>query len=706
MKPLMSSKFARSVCPVMIGALLFFCASLFAAAQAAPKKVNPKDLSMKYQDWLKLTTYIITSKEKDVFLQLQNDRDRDLFIEAFWNHRDPTPGTPENEFKTEHLKRFQEASKRFRYGSTREGWQTDRGRIYIILGRPQSQTYYEGSTELYPAEIWSYYGDVNKGLPVHFQLMFYQWHNSGEMKLYDPVSDGPGRLIVNSQTMNPSDYEAMYEMIYDLQPDVALICLSIIPGEIPFGFKPSTQTPIYIANILDSPKKGLNESYATHFLNYRGVVSTEYLTNYIESETYVAVVQDPLTGAAFCDFVIAPKKLSVDLYEPKNEYSCLFQVDVSLRAGDKVVFQYSKDFPLTIPERQFAETQAMGICIADSFPVIEGKYHLTVLLRNATGKEFTTLEADLDVPSDSGRPRIIAPVVGYKVSDVPAGVHVPFQAGEKKMNVDPKYTYSSADQIALFFDITGLTEDLWKTGSVGILFKGNRVTNPHQKSLTVPLNAQGFRKTLKLIQVLPAAEFPPDYYDLTITLKDAKGKTVDENLTNFAISTQKTLSHPVIASKSSSLANSFIFFYALAYQYDQVNQDEKAEAMYKKAYSLNPAYQQKVPEYASFLLKVKKFDEALSLIETIKGDPKLNFQYFLTKGRALIGREKYQEAIQNLSEGNKIYNSDTVLLNALGMAYFRTGRMTEALNALNASLKLNPNQPEIKKLVQEIQGKK
>jgi len=42
------------------------------------------------------------------------------------------------------------------------------------------------------------------------------------------------------------------------------------------------------------------------------------------------------------------------------------------------------------------------------------------------------------------------------------------------------------------------------------------------------------------------------------------------------------------------------------------------------ACSLNPACQQKVPEYAAFLLKVKKFDEALRIIGTIKGDPKLN----------------------------------------------------------------------------------
>ena len=649
-------------------------------------RVNPKDLAPPYQDWLKLVTYIIKDKERDVFLQLTNDRDRDLFIQSFWKLRDPTPGTPQNEFRDEIVKRFQEANRKFRFGSSREGWMTDRGRIYIILGPPTSTEYIAGSTELYPAEIWSYYGDVNKGMPVHFQLVFYQWRGAGELKLYDPVSDGPGRLIINSETMDPSDYQAMYEKIYELQPDLALVALSIIPGEIPFNFQPSLQSTIYMANILESPKKGLDERYATHFLNYKGVVSTEYLTNYVESDTYVAVVHDPLTGAAFCDFAMAPKQLSLNYYDEKNEYYCGFQVDASLRAGEKVIFQYSKEFPLTIPEERLADTQSMGVCIADSFPMIEGKYRLTVLLRNTAGKEFSVLESDVEIPAESGQPHLAGPVMGYRLTDVQAGVHLPFQAGNKKMNIDPKYTFSAADQFAFFFSVTGLTEELWRGGSVGILLKGSKAVSPYQKSLSVLLSSYPFHKDINVLQSLAAADFPPDYYDLTLTLKDPRGNALDERRANFVMSPQKMLSHPVIASKASSLASSFMFYYMLAHQYDQINENEKAEAMYQKAFSLNPSFLQKVPEYSGFLLKVKKFDEALGLIERIKDDSKLKFQYCLTKGRALMGLEKYAEAIASLLEGNRIYNSDTGLLNALGTCYFRMERTEEALNVLNLSL--------------------
>jgi len=106
----------------------------------------------------------------------------------------------------------------------------------------------------------------------------------------------------------------MYQKIHDMRPDLALVCLSIIPGDIPPGFQPSLDTAFYMAAIYDSPKKGLNDSYATHFLNLRGVVSTEYLTNFMASEATVAVLHDPATGLTTCDFVIAPERLSVDFY--------------------------------------------------------------------------------------------------------------------------------------------------------------------------------------------------------------------------------------------------------------------------------------------------------------------------------------------------------------------------------------------------------
>jgi GWxTD domain-containing protein len=670
-------------------------------------KVKVKDLPPQYQEWIDLTSYIITDKELDVFLHLQNDRDRDLFIQAFWNMRDPTPATPQNEFKEEHLKRFKEANYRFHFGTVRPGWKTDRGRFYIILGPPQSKTSIPGTLETYPAEIWSYYGDAEKGMPVHFQLCFFQYKNSGEYKLYDPVADGPARLLVNATGQYAiTDYQGLYEKLLREQPDLAAVALSIIPNEAGQNYSPSLDSTIYLAAILDSPKKGLDVHYATHFLNLRGVVSTEYLTNYMKSESTVAVVLDPQTGLAYCDFAIAPERLSLDFYEPKGEYSTSFLVDVNLRAGEKVILQYSKEYPLTISEDRIKDTEGMGVSIADSFPVIDGKYQLTVLLRNTVGKEFSMLERDIEVPAMNGPPRILAPVFGAKTENSPAGAHVPFQAQGQNLQVSPKNTFVQSDQIFYIFSIAGLTRQLWESGSVGIAIKGASAAAPHDMSFTIPLGGEHFGSSLVLVRPLEARELPPDYYEMTLALRDGSGNVVDEKSGPFIISPVKSLSHPLIASKAFALSNVFMYHYMLAYQYSQIGQADRARAAYAKALDLNPGYLGKVPEYAAFLIKDKRYADAAGLLERIKAEDKLRFQYALLKGQALAGLERYDEAILSLLEGNRIYNSDAGLLAALGTCYYKVGDKAKALEALKASLKLNSEQAGIKSLIEEIERKK
>jgi GWxTD domain-containing protein len=669
-------------------------------------KAKPAPLAPPFQEWLKVSSYIIRDKELDVFKKLTNDRDREIFVETFWKMRDPTPPPPENEYKDEIHRRFKEANRRFRYGSVREGWQTDRGRIYIILGEPRSVTPIPGSNELYPAEIWSYYGDADKNMPTHFQLVFFQWRNAGEYKLYDPVVDGPAKLIVQIKDIDPEDYQDLYERIHQIAPDLAQVSLSIIPGEIPYLFRPSPENTIMMANILESPKKAVNESYATHFLDYKGMVSTEYMTNYIESTGSVQVVFDPVSGLPFVEFLVGPRKLSLDFYEPKSEYSCAFELNVSLRAGESLVYQYAKEFPFTVPEAKLAETEAMGVNILDGFPAVPGRYKLSVLLQNKTSKEFTLLEREVEVPSAAlGAARIVGPVVGYRLVETQADTRLPFQAGNRRILLDPENTLGAADQVAYLFSVLGLTQEEWRTGSVRVVLQGTKPVNPFQKTLLVRLSDQPYRGLLSVAQSVPAADLPPDFYDLTVTLLDGAGKTAAEGRANFVLSTQKIGSHPVALSRGFSQSNRFVADYILASQFDRLGQAEAAEAAYERALAANPSFTGRVPEFAGFLIRAKKFARALELAERIKDDTRLAYQYRYVRGRALLGLERYEEAAAELQEGNRIYNSDPALLGALGFAYWKTGRAEDARNALAASLKLNPDQPEVKALLAEIQKK-
>lgn len=135
-----------------------------------------------YKRWLNTdVAYIITKDERRAFQALTTDEERENFIENFWRRRDPNPDTEENEYREEYYERIAYANEH--YSSGIPGWKTDRGRIYIAWGKPDSveshpsggaydRPSYEGggSTTTYPFEVWFYrhLDGVGDGIEIEF----------------------------------------------------------------------------------------------------------------------------------------------------------------------------------------------------------------------------------------------------------------------------------------------------------------------------------------------------------------------------------------------------------------------------------------------------------------------------------------------------------------------------------------------------------
>jgi GWxTD domain-containing protein len=161
------------------------------------------ELKKAYKDWLdKDVTYIITDEERKAFKKLETDDERERFIEEFWRRRDPDPDTDENEYREEYYERIAYANEH--YASGVPGWKTDRGRIYIMYGKPDETeshpsggTYnresYEGggSTSTYPFERWfyRYLPGVGSGIEIEF---------------VDPTGSGEYRIA-----RNPDEKDAL-----------------------------------------------------------------------------------------------------------------------------------------------------------------------------------------------------------------------------------------------------------------------------------------------------------------------------------------------------------------------------------------------------------------------------------------------------------------------------------------------------------------
>ena len=80
----------KRLIPILFLVFLLFLGGLMEAGSP-----STNNLPEKYRKWIEeVVVSMITPIEKEVFLQLTADRERDIFIEAFWKQRDPNPSTP------------------------------------------------------------------------------------------------------------------------------------------------------------------------------------------------------------------------------------------------------------------------------------------------------------------------------------------------------------------------------------------------------------------------------------------------------------------------------------------------------------------------------------------------------------------------------------------------------------------------------------
>ncbi len=177
------------------------------AAKAKQQSDNQlkKELETPYKKWLdEDVIYIISPEERHSFLHLATNEEREQFIEAFWQRRNPDPDSPENTFKEEHYRRIAYANEH--YASGIPGWKTDRGKIYIMWGPPDEVDSHPtggnwdrpadqggGSTTTYPYEDWRYRHLEGEGLGENVELEF-----------VDPTSTGEYHI-----TMDPSEKDAL-----------------------------------------------------------------------------------------------------------------------------------------------------------------------------------------------------------------------------------------------------------------------------------------------------------------------------------------------------------------------------------------------------------------------------------------------------------------------------------------------------------------
>jgi GWxTD domain-containing protein len=185
------------------------------------------ELASPYKKWLNEDViYIITDEERRAFVQLQTNEEREQFIEQFWQRRNPDPDSTDNPTKEEHYRRIAYANEHFASGVP--GWKTDRGRIYIEYGKPDTIETHPtggtwnrpmdlggGQTETYPYEDWSYH--YIEGLGNNVELEFVDTTGTGEYKfttdqsLKDALINVPGAGLTLAESEGLADKSQRFQ---------------------------------------------------------------------------------------------------------------------------------------------------------------------------------------------------------------------------------------------------------------------------------------------------------------------------------------------------------------------------------------------------------------------------------------------------------------------------------------------------------------
>jgi GWxTD domain-containing protein len=683
-------------------------ATIIALPAVAPAQAP---LSPKHKTWIEEEVpYIITTKERDVFYKLETDRDRDLLIEEFWRQRDPTPGTPRNEFRDEHYRRIEFANKTFGRGTPFKGWRTDQGRIYIMLGMPidiQRIT----TSDTYPMEIWQYRGNPALGQAPFFQLLFFQKGGMGKFKLYKPLSDGPKALVPDPfrqpQISNalgmppahglPSNWDAMDIQAFKLLEgtlgsNIAQATYSFFPG---VADPNSLRSQILLAEIDSYPKKKVNDAYAYDFLEHKASVEVSYSVHFMGNRSAVSVLKDP-AGLFFLSYVIVPDSLTLDAYQDKY----LADLKTTLRlsdAGGKTLFQQEKFIPIELRKEELKAVQRNSFQFYDAVPIIPGNYTFNLLLENTVSKEFTSIEKTISIPE--GDPLWMSPLVLARrvAKNLPTGgASRAYQVGTIQIYPCINSTFQAKDSLFLFFQIHGLNAELKDSGILAFsIVKDGQTLQPSRKNVRDYGGGRDFLEEFSTEKLIPGT------YAAKTSLLDKLGREVLSQKADFLIS-DKAIPGTWVAAQANPPADDPYYAFVLGSQYLNKGDIDTAQAELFKAYSKKPDSLEYALSYAQVLLVRKEPAQARDILLPFAKKDIANFDLYESLGKAYQETGEFKDAAAWYQKALAFKGNVIEILNSLGECYFKMGDKGQALRAWKKSLEINPKQENIKKMIDKL----
>src|SRR6202171_1558967 len=492
-----------------------------------------KELDRAYRQWLtEDVTYIISPEERNAFLQLETNEEREQFIEQFWLRRSSNPDLPDNDFKEEHYRRIAYANEHFASGIP--GWKTDRGRMYIMWGpadevesHPTGGTYDRpmqeggGSTTTYPWETWRY--RYMEGIGENIILEFVDPSGSGEYHL----------------TMDPSEKDALLHV-----PGAGLSLMESM-GMASQADRFTRSDGTNLPRAMGGESASMNEfsrleQYSKAFrppqVKYKDLeaivtarivrdqVRFTYRTDYLKVTNDTVLV--PVT------IQIPNNQLSFDSKEGVHSATLNIFGRVSTLTG-RVVQTFEDPVRRDFPESLFQRSLKLQSIYQKAIPLRPGLYRLDIVIKDVKSGNVGVINTRLQVPKfDDDTLQASSLILADQLEHVPAkqiGTGQ-FVLGSSKVRPKLDGEFPSDIKLGIYMQVYNLKPDE-KTHKSSATFqytvrKGNEQVMQF-KETSQEMKQTGEQVTIE--RLLPLATLAPGKYSLEVVATDTlSNKTVSK----------------------------------------------------------------------------------------------------------------------------------------------------------------------------------
>lgn len=401
---------------------------------------SEKQLAPQYKKWLNHdVVYLISKEEREAFLLLKTDAERDQAIETFWAVRNPNPGAPTNEYKEEIYRRIEYANQYFGVPGQDSGWNTDRGRVYITLGEPQQKAPYYGQQQVRPMEIW-FYQNTNPALPPFFYIIFYQRDIGGDFRLYSPNFDGPDKLTTSSFTIN-NRLRAFQEIDRALGREVARTTLSLVPNE-PVDIDRATsslESDLMLSVLKNLANHPLTKEQIRRNRDLLANVSHRLVlgADYLDLLTATLRDREGTPNLHFALRFVNPQDFAVQKSGERFSYSIELVTRV-FDSNNRLLLQRDNFVADYLTANQIEDIKGKNFGVEGMLPLPPGAYRLNFELTNKVNQTGYRLEKSVTVAEPSAKGLWVSEIIPFSNAEALHGASPVMPFGIAGVKFDPR----------------------------------------------------------------------------------------------------------------------------------------------------------------------------------------------------------------------------------------------------------------------------